>query len=94
LETKTCSYKLKFLQQTFSQPYKSIDREITVDAAVGSDVEIHGFQNQDGSIILTAWLKNNVGKRGDDKSGMVVDNRKKQFLLSVPFTDSGEAVLV
>jgi hypothetical protein len=91
---KPAATSLVFFNKLFSQPYKSIDSQIRTDAAVGSDVEVHGFENQDGSIILTAWLKNNVpGKTGDDRSGMVADNRKETISINLPFITSKNAVL-
>jgi hypothetical protein len=91
---KPATTSLTFFNRLFSQPYKSIDHQLRTDAPVGSDVELHGFQLQDGSIILTAWLKNNVpGRSGDDRSGKVVDNRKETISVSLPFEHSGDVLL-
>jgi len=91
---KPAAASLAFFNKLFSNKYRNINKLITTDAEIGSDVFINGFENEDGSIILTAWLINSApGKTGNDRSGMADDNRKKTISVSLPFALSSNAVL-
>ena len=52
---------------------------------------MHTFETKKGDVILVAWLKTVIpGKRSDDKSGMVKDNRKEDLKLKIPMTFNGK----
>jgi hypothetical protein len=88
---KPAAKALQFFNKLFSAKYRCIDSKIIVEKAIGSDSEIHAFETDKGDVLLVAWLKTVIpGKRGDDKSGMVKDNRIENLKLSIPMTLKGK----
>lgn len=83
---------LSFFNNLFSTKYKSIDEQVKIDKAIDSKSEVCTFQNQDGSVIITAWLKTNVYGERKDTSGAVIDNRKEIIQLTIPFNLKGKVV--
>jgi hypothetical protein len=91
---KPAMYALRFFNRLFSQPLRSIDDEIAVNKQADSDAHVFGFENEDGSVTVVAWLQTNIPKkRGRDSSGMVSDTRRERVTVELPFALSGGAVL-
>lgn len=82
---KPAATALTFFNDLFSQKSKCIDNIVKTDIPVKSDVQVHSFQNEDGSIIICAWLKtSNPGSRGNDRSGNAIDKRKQKIAVTIP----------
>ena len=93
-QPKPSAAALQFFNRLFSQKYMNIDDKIKVNRTLGSDSEIHGFKNEDGSVTVVAWLKTCVpGKRGDDTSGNVKDIRVEKIRLRIPGEFAGKATM-
>jgi hypothetical protein len=91
---KPAARALQFFNELFSQKYKSIDDIVWTDKAVGSDVQVHGFQNEDGSLIVSAWIKTIIpGEQHQSKAGDVKDTRKETVSVRIPVKAAGKAVL-
>ena len=89
---KPAEKALAFSNKLFSQKVTCIDSKVVVKRAAGSESEIHCFENEDGSIIVVAWLKTHIfGKRVADQTGMVKDVRREKIALSIPLGLSGQA---
>jgi hypothetical protein len=88
---KPAAQALQFFNQLFSEKYRCIDRNLTIDKKLGSDSEVHAFETRSGDVILVGWIKTVVpGDRSQDKSGMVKDNRSEKVSLKIPLTLSGK----
>ncbi|MDP4196572.1 MAG: hypothetical protein Q8940_16075 [Bacteroidota bacterium] len=82
---------LKFFNSLFSSKYKDIDSQITVIRQDNSDSMIKAFQNENGSVIVVAWLKTSFPKkRTNDTSGAMVDTRKEKVTVKIPFKLNGK----
>jgi len=90
---KPAERALSFFNTLFSQKSRCIDKLVTVSKTIGSDSEVHCFEDEDGSVVLVGWLKTHIiGTRGPDRSGNVKDTRKELMTLSIPMKLSGPAV--
>ncbi|RPH93500.1 MAG: hypothetical protein EHM72_16275 [Calditrichaeota bacterium] len=88
---KPAASALMFFNQLFSKPYRTITHELTLVTESFSDSRVLGFENQDGSVILVAWLQtSNPGKRGDEKHGQVKDIRHERIDITIPRLISGD----
>ncbi|MFO7448309.1 MAG: beta-galactosidase [Ignavibacteriaceae bacterium] len=91
---KPAARALQFFNELFSQKYKSIDNMIWTDKTVGSDVQVHGFENEDGSLIISAWIQTIIpGKQMEDKSGDVKDTRQETVSVKIPLKAGNKATL-
>lgn len=91
---KPAEKALSFFNKLSSQKNRCIDSQVVIKRTIGSDSEVHCFENEDGSVIVVGWLKTHViGKRGGDESGNVKDTRKETIELTVPSKLSGKATL-
>ncbi|MBN1465696.1 cellulase family glycosylhydrolase [candidate division KSB1 bacterium] len=91
---KPAAGALMFFNSLFSQPYRGITTELTMRRQPESDSHVVGFENEDGSVILVAWLRTaDVQKRGDDVSGEVKDLRQEKIDIVIPRALSGTATL-
>lgn len=87
---KPAAKSLEFFNSLFSDNYKSIDNEVTLNAPIGSDSRAHAFQMENGDIIVAAWLQTSIpGDQRKDKSGMVKDTRTENVDVVVPFDLKG-----
>ena len=92
-EPKPAERTLSFFTTLFSQKSRCIDKLVTVSKAIGSDSELHCFENEDGSVIVVGWLKTHIiGGRGPDRSGNVKDTRREFITVSIPMELRGSAV--
>ena len=90
---KPAARALKFFNQLFAQKNKCIDDLITVNRTIGSESEIHAFENEDGSVLVAGWLKTNLpGKRSTDMSGNVKDTRRESVQVMIPLKLKGKIV--
>ncbi len=91
---KPSARALQFFNELFSTKYKNANDKIKVDRSVGSETIVNAFENEDGSFIVTAWIQTMVpGRGGDDKSGMVKDNRKENISIKLLSDLKGEVIL-
>lgn len=91
---KPAEQALSFFNRLFAQRSKCIDAQVLIERTIGSDSEVHCFQNEDGSVIVVGWLKTKVsGKQSDDQSGNVKDARKESIALTLPMKLAGRATL-
>ncbi len=81
---KPSAKALQFFNTLFNRKSKCIDKEIILQGPVASDSELHGFETEDGRVILIGWLKTSIpGRAGGDKSGMVKDDRHETISVYV-----------
>lgn len=91
---KPATKALVFFNSLFSQKCKNISKEVLVEKPLSSDSQCLVFENEDGSVIIVAWLQTNVpGRNPLDKSGKVVDKRKEKLALRIPRQLKGKAVI-
>ncbi len=85
---------LSFFNKLFSEKNKSIDDQVVVSKTIGSDSKVTSFENEDGSVVIIAWLRTNIpGERGSNKSGEVKDTRKENINISIPVKLNGNATM-
>lgn len=85
---------LSFFNKLFSGKYKSADDQVIVTRSAGSESVVHSFMMEDGSWIMTAWLKTtDYGDRKKDNPGEVKDTRSEKIDLSLPAKAGGKALL-
>ncbi|MEO8398552.1 MAG: hypothetical protein ABI550_01925 [Ignavibacteriaceae bacterium] len=91
---KPAAKSLAFFNKLFSQKHKNANDLVKIDRTLGSESVVNTFQNEDGSFIITAWIQTTIpGKTGDDKSGMVKDQRKETINIEILKTVEGNATL-
>ncbi|HEY6953332.1 MAG TPA: cellulase family glycosylhydrolase [Bacteroidota bacterium] len=82
---KPAEQSLSLFNCLFAGKQECIDARVTISRAIGSDSEIHCFQDERGDIIVVGWLRTNVaGKRGADKTGAVKDTRTEDVSILIP----------
>jgi hypothetical protein len=90
---KPSATSLQFFNSLFAGSYKSIDDKVEVDRTLTSESEVKVFQTKDGDVIVVSWLKTMVpGRTGNQKDGMVKDNRKETITINIPFGLKGKGV--
>ena len=90
---KPAANALQFFNKLFSDDYKSINNIVKVDRTLDSESEVQAFQTKDGDVIVVSWLKTTVpGRSGDQKDGMVKDNREETISINIPLALAGQAV--
>ena len=82
---KPAAKALTFFNALFSKKYRCIDKLIEISRPVGSDSQVHGFENEDGSLIIVAWLQTcTPGKNRKQKDGLARDDRLENITISLP----------
>ena len=90
---KPAANALQFFNKLFSGDYKSMNNIVKVDRTLDSESEVQAFQSKDGDVIVVSWLKTTVpGRSGDQKDGMVKDNREETISINIPLALAGQAV--
>jgi len=90
---KPAANSLQFFNKLFSGNYKSINNIVKVDRTLGSESEVQAFQTEAGDVIVVSWLKTTLpGRTGDQKDGMVKDNRKESISINIPIKLNGTTV--
>jgi hypothetical protein len=91
---KPAKQALRFFNRLFSKGNRTIGQEMILTKPRNSHSHVYSFENEDGSVIVVAWLQTNVpGKRSRDTSGRVKDTRRESVDISLPLILHGEATL-
>lgn len=91
---KPAQNSLMFFNQLFSKPYKSITDQVYCTKPADSDSHVLVFQQEDGTVIVVAWLQTHIPEKRTVKSaGNVKDNRKEIISISLPCSLTGKAFL-
>jgi len=91
---KPAQKALIFFNKLFSQKYKNITTQVSVEKSDNSDSQVLVFQNEDGSVIIVGWLQTNIPEnRTENTSGEVKDTRQVYITLSLPYVLHGKAKL-
>lgn len=91
---KPAEAALAFVNRLYGEPMRSLDREVVVTRTVGSDAVVHAFEQEDGDVIVVAWLRTRIpGRQGDVGRGDHEDTRVETVPVSVPRALQGDAVL-
>jgi polysaccharide biosynthesis protein PslG len=91
---KPAQQALRFINQLYAEPMRSLDREVRVDRTMDSDVVVHAFEQQDGDVIVAAWMKTRkIGRQNDPGEGKNADTRREEVELVVPRATHGVATL-
>jgi hypothetical protein len=71
---------------------RALDREVIVPRAPDSDVVVHAFEQEDGDVLLAAWLQTRrVGEQDEVGEGMHEDMRRRTVEVTVPRDLAGAA---
>lgn len=82
---KPAEQALTFIRRLYAEPMRSLDDETMVARPIDSDAFVHGFEQEDGDVIVVAWLQTRVlGEQGDLDGGMHPDTRQEQVRVTVP----------
>lgn len=60
---KPAQKALIFFNKLFSQKYKNITNQVSVEKSENSDSHVLVFQNEDGSAIIVGWLQTNIPEK-------------------------------
>src|SRR5690606_37364922 len=64
---------------------RSLDQEVIVPRTPDSDVVVHAFEQEDGDVLLAAWLQTRrVGEQNDVGDGTHEDTRRRAVEVVVP----------
>lgn len=89
---KPAAHALAFANRFYGEPMRSLDREVIVPRAPYSDVVVHAFEQEDGDVLLAAWLQTRrVGEQNDVGEGMHEDTRRRTVEVVVPRDLAGAA---
>ena len=82
---KPAAHALAFVNRFYREPMRSLDREVTFARAADSDVVVHAFEQEDGDVIVAAWLQTRrIGEQNDVGEGMHEDTRQESIQVVVP----------
>ena len=89
---KPAALALAFAHRFYGEPMRSLDREVIVPRAPYSDVIVHAFEQEDGDVLLAAWLQTRrVGDQDGVGAGMHEDTRRRTVEVTVPRDLAGAA---
>lgn len=89
---KPAAHALAFAHRFYGEPMRSLDREVIVPRAPDSDVVVHAFEQEDGDVLLAAWLQTRrVGEQNDVGEGAHEDTRRRSVEIAVPRELAGTA---
>jgi hypothetical protein len=89
---KPAAHALAFLNRFYREPMRSLDREVTFARAADSDVVVHAFEQEDGDVIVAAWLQTRrIGTLDEVGEGMQADTRRETIEVAVPRDLAGAA---
>ncbi len=81
---------LRFVNQFFSEPMRSLDDEIVVTRPAGSDAVVHAFEQEDGDLLVVGWLQTRrIGDQNDPGDGMHEDTRRERVEVTIPRATAG-----
>jgi hypothetical protein len=85
---------LKFFNHILSGKYLCINNRVMVKKKADSDSEVLVFEEQIGNVIVVSWLRTSIpGKREEETSGMVKDERNETIEIEIPGVLNGKARL-
>lgn len=85
---------LAFINRFYAEPMRSLDGEVIVPRMAHSDVVVHAFEQEDGDVLLAAWLQTRrVGEQNDVGDGMHRDTRSEAVEVVVPRALDGDATV-
>jgi hypothetical protein len=91
---KPAEKSLVHFKRLFSQKYRSLDKRLRIERSADSDSEIHGFENEDKTVILVGWLKTHVpDRKAADAEGDARDMRQETVRVVFPGTRADKAVV-
>ncbi len=89
---KPGAHALAFVNRFYGEPMRSLDREVIVPRTPDSDIVVHAFEQEDGDVLLTAWLQTRrVGEQNDVGEGIHQDTRRETVEVAVPRDLAGAA---
>jgi hypothetical protein len=89
---KPAAHALAFADRFYGEPMRSLDREVIVPRTPDSDVVVHAFEQEDGDVLLAAWLQTRrVGEQNDVGEGTHEDTRRRTVEVTVPRDLAGVA---
>ncbi|HEY9722544.1 MAG TPA: family 1 glycosylhydrolase [Oscillatoriaceae cyanobacterium] len=92
---------MKFFNQLFDQPTRSLDGKVKIQAPADSQAQVHVLQKKDGKVVVVGWLRDSSPSEVADKSGMATDTRQESVSIQFPglklsklsqFDSAGKAV--
>jgi hypothetical protein len=91
---KPAEKALTFFSRFFGNRAKCIDSEVKVKRPIESDVHLHAFRMEDGSMAVIAWLKTNLkGRTIEGKKGNLKDTRRESIFVDLPGSGPVKAAL-
>ncbi len=89
---KPAAHALAFANRFYGEPMRSLDQEVIVPRAPDSDVVVHAFEQEDGDVLLAAWLQTRrVAEQDDVGDGTHEDTRRRSVEVIVPRDLAGAA---
>lgn len=89
---KPAAHALAFVHRFYGEPMRSLDQEVIVPRPPDSDVVMHAFEQEDGDVLLAAWLQTRrVGEQNEVGEGMHQDTRRRTVVVTVPRALAGAA---
>lgn len=90
---KPATQALTFFNKLFSGKYRSGDDKVIITSTAGSESVVHSFEMEDGSWVITAWLKTtDYADREKDHNGNIKDNRLEKIDLTLPIALKGKVI--
>jgi len=83
---KPAFYAFQFYNRLLSQPYRTADTEVTAHPSSDSQAVVHSFLRQDGTIVITAWLRSSEYNEVPSHTGMLADQRSERISVDFPCT--------
>ncbi len=89
---KPAARALAFVNTLYREPMRSLDAEVVAARPLRSDVVVHAFEQEDGDVIVAAWLQTRrIGEQNRVGEGMHEDARRASVEVTVPRTFDGAA---
>jgi len=91
---KPAAQALAFFNKLFAGKYRNGDNKVVVTKTAGSESVVHSFEMENGSWIVTAWLKTtDYSDRGKNHSGTIKDTRVEKIDIMLPVALNGKVTL-
>lgn len=84
-EPKPAERALRFFLELTAEPMQSIDGEAAVTRPAASESHVHAFEQEDGDVLVFAWLQTHVpGDGPGPEAGDARDERTEDVTITVP----------
>ncbi len=91
---KPAEKALSFVNNLFSKKNRCIDDSVMIVRTIGSESEVHCFQNDDGSMIVVGWIRTHgQGRTPAGPAGNLKDSREEIISLTLPADLQGNTVI-